>query len=213
MHFQINRGRPGRLRHARQREQAMNEAAGKAAAEQAARRRSLHFARQERVRRQSQAAEARARVQRGAAAAAARAEAQAQAQAQAQPHQQPQAVAQTVCTVCGIANNQCMANRYREALQEYANNHLPHYAGARPQDPLAVARRRNKAARAIMFTHYIRIRHGTVGCGVTIQVPACVARLIRDMFPDPLGNYGGHAAFAARRAAYNAELVSNFVDG
>ena len=49
--------------------------------------------------------------------------------------------------------------------------------------------------------------------GVTIQAPACVARLIRDMFPDPHGNYGGHAAFAARRAAYNAELVSNFVDG
>ena len=102
-----------------------------------------------------------------------------------------------------------MANRYREDLQNYASNNtnLPQNAVSNPDVD------HNRFARAVMFRHYIRIRHGTVGQGVTIQVPACVLRLIRDMFPDPLGNYGGHAAFAARRAAYNAELVSNFVDG
>ena len=50
----------------------------------------------------------------------------------------------------------------------------------------------------------------TLGRGVTIRHRPCVESLIRDeIYPDPNGQYGGHAQFAAGRANYNATRDSD----
>ena len=89
------------------------------------------------------------------------------------------------------------------------NVQLPPHAVARPSDSLLRLRNCNRTARAILFTRATSLLYGTLGQGVTIEHRPCVGRLIRLMYPDPQGQYGGHAQFAQRRANYNATRDSD----
>ena len=51
--------------------------------------------------------------------------------------------------------------------------------------PPNVARRR-------LYATYVRAVHGVLGRGNRVVVPSCVKKIIRDMFPDPEGEYMGH---------------------
>ena len=46
--------------------------------------------------------------------------------------------------------------------------------------------------RKMLYQAYVRFVQGSMGRGNRIVVPKCVASIIRDIFPDPEGNYMGH---------------------
>jgi len=110
------------------------------------------------------------------------------------------------CAHCGRRRHRCLARMIESSLR---NHPLPPHAVARPSDSLLRLRTRNRTARAILFARATTLLYGTLGQGVTIEHRRCVKRLIRRMYPDPQGQYGGHAQFAARRANYNANRDSD----
>ena len=80
-------------------------------------------------------------------------------------------------TCCG--SDTCHRNLYLEVLRsegEFLRNEhlLPN-----------VARRR-------LYATYVRAAYGVLGRGNRVVVPSCVKDLIREMFPDPQGEYMGH---------------------
>ena len=47
-------------------------------------------------------------------------------------------------------------------------------------------------ARRRLYSTYVRAAHGVLGRGNRVVTPSCVKDLIREMFPDPHGQYMGH---------------------
>ena len=45
-----------------------------------------------------------------------------------------------------------------------------------------------------LYATYVRAKHGVLGRGNRVVVPQCVKDLIREMFPDPHGEYMCHMA-------------------
>jgi len=170
---------------------------GEEAANEASERRRLHNEQQERRNRARQAARAHARR---AATAQARAQ-RIQAERRRRALEQRRLEALPPCAHCGRRRHRCLARMIERGLRDVQ---LPAHAVARPSDSLLRLSNRNRTARAILFAEATTLLHGTLGQGVTIEHSRCVKRLIRQMYPDPQGQYGGHAQFAARRAIYNA---------
>ena len=48
------------------------------------------------------------------------------------------------------------------------------------------------AARKRLYATYVRAANGVLGHRNRVVVPSCVKDLIREMFPDPQGEYMGH---------------------
>ena len=48
------------------------------------------------------------------------------------------------------------------------------------------------AARRLLYSTYIHAVHGFLGKNVRVEVPSCVLRLVREISPDPAGEYMGH---------------------
>jgi len=173
--------------------------AGEEAANEATERRRLHNERQER----------RERLQQSIARHAYRAptaqanEQRIQEEAERRALEQRRREARPACAHC---DSDCHARMIESSLRNFR---LPPHAGARPNDEEHVAIRRNKVARAILFKRATTLLYGTLGRGETIEHRRCVKRLIRRMYRDPNGQYGGHAQFARRRANYNATLDSD----
>jgi len=173
---------------------------GEAAARRAALRRRLHDAQ---LARRNRLQQSTARHAHRAATAQAN-EQRIQAEQRRRALEQRRREARPPCAHC---DSDCHARMIESSLRNFR---LPPYAGARPNDEEHVAIRRNIAARGILFTRATSLLHGTLGRGVTIRHRPCVESLIRDeLYPDPNGQYGGHAQFARRRANYNATLGSD----
>ena len=175
---------------------------GEEAANEATERRRLHNEQQERHNRLQQSI---ARHAHRAPTAQAN-EQRIQAEQRRRALEQRRLEALPPCAHCGRRQHRCLARMIESSLR---NHPLPHYAIAMPSDSLLRRRHRNRTARAILFTRATTLLHGTLGQGVTIEHRRCVKRLIRRMYPDPQGQYGGHAQFAARRANYNANRDSD----
>ena len=47
-------------------------------------------------------------------------------------------------------------------------------------------------ARRRLYATYVRAVHGVLGRGNRVVVPSCIQNCIREMFPDPDGEYMGH---------------------
>ena len=170
---------------------------GEEAANEAVERRRLHNAQEDRRNRLQQST---ARHAHRAPAAQANGQ-RIQAEAERRALEQRRLEALPPCAHCGRRRHRCLARMIESSLRNFQ---LPPHAVARPSDSLLRISNRNRTARAILFTRATTLLHGTLGQGETIEHRRCVKRLIRRMYRDPNGQYGGHAQFAQRRANYNA---------
>ena len=43
-----------------------------------------------------------------------------------------------------------------------------------------------------LYAIYVREVHGFLGRGIRVEIPVCVRNMIREIYPDPQGQYMGH---------------------